>query len=61
MPPTAINPSSRNDDPAIRTYLQENEFLRREVAELKAQIAAIQSGIKTVLDAIALPEVDRPN
>ena len=42
----------------LEALLGENEELRREVAELKAQIAAIHAGVKAVLDAVGVPDIE---
>jgi hypothetical protein len=60
MPKPALRPSPRSY-PELAEIVAENERLKRQNVELKAQIAAIQVGVKAVLDSIALPESDRPH
>jgi len=60
MPKPALRPSLRNY-PELAEIRAENERLRRQVVELKAQVAAIHVGLQAVLDANALPEIDEPD
>jgi hypothetical protein len=60
MPKPALRPSLRNY-PELAEIVAENERLRRQVVELKAQVAAIHVGVQAVLDATALPEIDEPD
>jgi len=60
MPKPALRPSPRNY-PELAEIVAENERLRRQVVELKAQLAAVHVGVRAVLDAIVLPEIDEPH
>jgi hypothetical protein len=60
MPKPALRPSLRNY-PELADIITENERLKRQVVELKAQIATIHVGVQAVLDAIHIPEIDKPH
>lgn len=60
MPAQALRPSPRSF-PELDEMAAENERLKRQVIELKAQIATIHVGVQAVLDAFPLAEIDRPN
>lgn len=55
MPKPALRPSPRSF-PEFAEIVAENERLKRQVVDLKAQIAAIYIGVQAVLETIAIPE-----
>ena len=60
MPKPELRPSARSH-PEIADLTAENERLRMEVANLKAQIATIHAGIRAVLDGVAPPKIEWHN